>query len=266
MKLLFETVIVAVSMFSAVPMPKVDWNEKNMKYAICAFPAVGVLIGVLFVILSKVGILLQVPPFFMGILLAVLPILVTGGIHLDGYCDTQDALASHGDKDKLLEILSDPHIGAFAVIRLVTLMLVWSGLWVVWAGERYRTASSDISEFSLFLLFPIARILSGIGICRLPKAKKEGLAYLFASQTDRRRAVLILLFQAGICMFGMIGFGGWKGACSVAAACVIYGLYQARCKKLLGGTTGDLAGWFLVRCELYMLAAWYVCSLVMRCL
>ena len=34
-------------MFSALPMPQFDWNEKNMRYALCAFPLVGVVCGVL---------------------------------------------------------------------------------------------------------------------------------------------------------------------------------------------------------------------------
>ena len=41
----FETVAVAFSMFSALPMPQVDWNERNMRYSLCAFPLVGALIG-----------------------------------------------------------------------------------------------------------------------------------------------------------------------------------------------------------------------------
>ena len=32
-------------MFSALPMPQFDWNEKNMRYAMCAFPLIGVVIG-----------------------------------------------------------------------------------------------------------------------------------------------------------------------------------------------------------------------------
>ena len=50
--------------------------------------------------------------------ICVLPILVTGGIHLDGFCDTADALASHQDTEKKLQILKDPHMGAFAAIWL----------------------------------------------------------------------------------------------------------------------------------------------------
>ena len=40
-----QTIAVAFAMFSALPMPQFDWNEKNMRYAMCAFPLIGVVIG-----------------------------------------------------------------------------------------------------------------------------------------------------------------------------------------------------------------------------
>ena len=42
-----QTIAVAFAMFSAVPVPQFDWNEKNMRYSLCAFPLVGVLCGML---------------------------------------------------------------------------------------------------------------------------------------------------------------------------------------------------------------------------
>ena len=42
-----ETVCVAFAMFSALPVPHVDWNERNMRYAMAAFPLIGAVIGAL---------------------------------------------------------------------------------------------------------------------------------------------------------------------------------------------------------------------------
>ena len=57
-----------------------------------------------------------------------MPVAVTGGIHLDGYADTSDALSSYGDREKKLEILKDSHCGAFAVIRLCSYFVAYFGL------------------------------------------------------------------------------------------------------------------------------------------
>ena len=42
MKTFFETILVAFGMFSRVPVPQVEWNEKNRKYSMLAFPLVGI--------------------------------------------------------------------------------------------------------------------------------------------------------------------------------------------------------------------------------
>ena len=36
-----QTIAVAFAMFSALPVPQFEWNEKNMRYAMCAFPLIG---------------------------------------------------------------------------------------------------------------------------------------------------------------------------------------------------------------------------------
>ena len=112
--IVLQTIAVAFAMFSAVPVPQFGWNEKNMRYALCAFPLVGLLCGVLWCVCGVLP--LPAPARAAGFCLV--PVWVTGGIHLDGYADTCDALASYGDREKKLEILKDPHCGAFAVIRL----------------------------------------------------------------------------------------------------------------------------------------------------
>ena len=43
--LIFETIAVAFSMFSALPMPQFEWTKGNMRYALCAFPLIGAIIG-----------------------------------------------------------------------------------------------------------------------------------------------------------------------------------------------------------------------------
>lgn len=48
--------------------------------------------------------------------LILIPVLITGGIHLDGLLDTADALSSYKTKEEKLEILKDSHAGAFAII------------------------------------------------------------------------------------------------------------------------------------------------------
>lgn len=78
-----------------------------MRYMMCFFPLIGVVIGVL---LQGLGILctwLSFGDIMRGASFVLLPVLVTGGIHMDGFLDTTDALSSWQPREKKLEILKE---------------------------------------------------------------------------------------------------------------------------------------------------------------
>ena len=106
MRGILETVAVAFSMFSALPMPQISWEKRNMRYALCAFPLVGGVIGGLCWLWGELCQWGGVPDLLRGAVLCLLPAAVTGGIHLDGYCDTVDALASQIEVYNLESIVS----------------------------------------------------------------------------------------------------------------------------------------------------------------
>lgn len=108
MRTVFETIAAAFSMFSALPVPCVEWTGKNTRWLLAAFPLVGTVIGGLcwgWVVLCG---WLSLPDIMRGAGLTLIPVLVTGGIHLDGYADIWDALSSHAPPEKKQEILQDP--------------------------------------------------------------------------------------------------------------------------------------------------------------
>ena len=161
-------------MFSALPMPQFDWNEKNMRYALCAFPLVGVVCGALWCVCG----VLPLPAAARAAGFCLVPVWVTGGIHLDGYADTCDALSSYGDTAKKLEILKDPHCGAFAVIRLCSYFAAYFAL----CGCVAFTPRVGV----LWTLALVGeRALSGLAVAAFPLAKNTGLAHTFATAADR---------------------------------------------------------------------------------
>ena len=244
--IVLQTIAVAFAMFSALPMPQFAWNEKNMRYALCAFPLVGVVCGGLWSICAH----LPVPGLIRAAGFCLIPIWVTGGIHLDGYADTCDALSSYGDTEKKLEILKDPHCGAFAVIRLCSYFLAYFAL-------------SGCIEFGprIGLLWTLAlvgeRALSGLAVASFPLAKNTGLAHTFATAADRVTVRRVLTAVCAVLAVGMLLLGGWALA---LAAGLVFARYYFVAVRRFGGTTGDLAGWFLQKCEIWMLAALVACQ------
>ena len=92
--IVIETILVAFAMFSAVPLPQPEWNDKNMRYAMCAFPLIGLVCAALWWVWGTACVYLSAHHLLRGAGFCLIPVLVTGGIHLDGFADTCDALAS----------------------------------------------------------------------------------------------------------------------------------------------------------------------------
>ena len=243
---LLNAMIIAIAMYSKIPMPRVDWNEKNMRYAMCFFPLVGVIIGVLEAVAGNLITLWKGEGTFLcAIVLTLIPVFVTGGIHLDGFADTMDAKSSYGDREKKLEILKDPHTGAFAIISLCCYFLLCVGIFSEMRTEHL---------FAAALVFVFSRSLSGISVVTFPAAKNSGLLRTFQDGAQKRNVRIVLLFW----LFAtVVGFYLTAGLCGVAAAAVglaVFFYYYQFSRKQFGGITGDLAGYFLQLCELFMLA------------
>lgn len=240
-----ETIAVAFSMFSAIPMPQIPWNERNMRYALCAFPLVGAVIGGALWLWGWLCGVLGFPAVLRGAGCCVLPVLLTGGIHLDGYADTQDALSSHRDPEKKQEILKDPHLGAFAAIRLGTYLIMDFALW---------TALKTYPGAPVLLGMCLSRSLSALAMAWFPLARNTGLAHTFATAADKRRVRLILTLLS-LALAGGMCAGGVQGAAMALSALGVFVYYRHMAKRQFGGLSGDLAGWFLQTAELWMLLA-----------
>ena len=249
-----RTIAVAVSMFSRIPIPSVSWDEETLRYVLCAFPLVGAVIGMFCWGWATLCGLLSVPVFLRAAGLCAIPVLFTGGIHLDGFCDTWDARSSHGSIERKQEILKDPHIGSFAALHLCLYFLVMFALW-----SALRIYPSVV----VLLSFCLSRALSGLAVVSFSLAKDTGLAHTFASRADKQRVkVALSSFSAAFALaMGFLGKGltGWLAA---AAAFLIFMYYRRMAVCEFGGVSGDLAGWFLQTAELWMLAGMELAALL----
>ena len=160
MRELLRSCAIAFSTYSRIPMPMVEWNEKNMRHTLAFFPLVGAAVGAVFWGAGALCGLLDAGPILRAGVLTAVPALVTGGIHLDGYCDTVDALASHASRERKLVILKDSSAGAFAVI--------WCCVWFL---AYFSLLTEAKSLPTLAAGFVLSRALSARAIERLPSAR-----------------------------------------------------------------------------------------------
>lgn len=236
-----KSCVIAFSIYSKIPVPQFQWKEEDMEYMMCFFPWIGAVIGGIFYGWYRLADICQVGSLCTALLAAAIPLLVSGGFHLDGYMDTMDAFHSYQNREKKLEILKDSHIGAFSVIMVVVYYLLYVGA----ASELHSARQAAAAATGFFL----SRCLSGIGVVSFSSAKKDGLLYTFASGAQKKRvkaALYLQLLLAGLLLLDI----SWKmGSAVLAAAFVCFFYYYWKSKKELGGITGDTAGWFVTICE-----------------
>ena len=115
MKIL-RTIAVTFAQYSRIPMPHFDWKEDDMKYSMSVFPSIGAVIGMIYFAVYTLCCRFLVPATAAALLMTAVPVIITGGFHIDGFMDVADALSSYGSREDKLRILKDPHIGAFSVL------------------------------------------------------------------------------------------------------------------------------------------------------
>ena len=92
------------------------------------YPVVGLLIGS-GLIVADLGLTVVLAPLVVNLLLIVLLVLFTRGLHQDGLADTLDGLAGGRTPAERLTIMRDPRIGAIGATGLfLSLILRYAGL------------------------------------------------------------------------------------------------------------------------------------------
>lgn len=244
---LLKSLCSAFLMYSRIPFPRVEWKEENRRYALCFFPLIGAVIGVCLLLWYRICGTLEVGNLFFSAGCTVIPIAVTGGIHLDGFCDVNDALASCSSREKMLEIMKDPNIGAFALIRLCVYLLVQTAVF------------SELRDFSPLLIcslcFIQSRAFSGLAAVTFPNARGYGSLQNFSEPAHKIATVITEIAWLAGSALAMILICPFIGAASVGCEIIVFVYYYFFSKRKFGGITGDLAGWFLQVSELAALTS-----------
>lgn len=237
--------IIAFSTYSRIPMPQVEWSDENRRYTMCFFPLVGAAVGLLMWGWLLLCDFLSIGPVLRGAAGALIPLLITGGIHMDGFMDTSDAIASWQPMERRLEILKDSHTGAFAVIGCAGYLLLFAG---VFSEATARTAPP------LIAVFVISRALSALALAFFRSARPNGMLDGFARTAHRRMVGVSAGVYAALCSVLWAATCGWIAPACLAVAAVCLACYRRMAYKKFGGVTGDLAGWFVQITELALSA------------
>lgn len=241
---LIRSVVMAFSMFSAIPMPMVEWKKENMKYMLCALPLVGAVIGLALCLWYALCQWLGFGAVLYAAGLTLIPLAVSGGIHMDGFCDTVDALSSRAAPERKREILKDSHAGAFAILFTAAYFLLYFA--VCTELERSWTAVVIVGIHHVF-----ARAAGALAGTVFPGSGHGGLLASFR-EGAAGKAALLLSFWCAVCAAALIVLSPVSGVvCVLAQGALLWYLYKMS-RKQFGGMSGDLAGYLISLGELVL--------------
>ena len=243
MKTYFHAFAMCQSMFCAIPFPGNIWDERARDKMLLFLPIVGLEIGTIWAALVWICNWLHLPVLVKGLVLSVYPYLVTGFIHLDGYMDVTDAVKSYRSLERRREILKDSHVGAFAVIGIVLLLL---------AQFAFMASAKENADFRILIFVPaVSRCCSALAVTALKPMNTSQ----YADQQKPKSHIAVLLamtavfIAAGFLLCGRCGF-------ALLGCLAGYGIALCKAYKSLEGMNGDISGYALSISELCAVAVW----------
>lgn len=238
---LYKGLNMAISMFTVIPLPKYEWDDKSAKHMMKLYPVIGLIVGTLwyvaFLILNKLNISLMLT----SALLMAVPFILTGFLHLDGFMDVCDALLSRRPKDEKLRILKDSTVGAFSVISLAILFIIeFAAINTLLIEEK--------NPLFLILIPIISRSLVGYFLLTRDTISESYLGNLFKQGTGSLdKAILIGIYLATFILCYIIS--DLESLIIPVIMWITSYVLVNKSKKELGGINGDVAGYMLVVSE-----------------
>ncbi len=216
-------------MFCAIPLPLRTWDEEARDYMLLWLPVIGLEIGFFWFLLGWLCFNFAAASLITGLILAMFPYLATGFIHLDGYMDVTDAVKSYRSLERRREILKDSHVGSFAVIGCVMLLI---------AQFAFCASIPENADLRILILIPaISRCCSTLAVVALPKmSTSQYIKTNISGQILIPGFVMAILLAVGFFVCGKYGF-------ALIGCCIGYGVSLRSAYKSLQGMNGDVSGY-----------------------
>ncbi len=212
-----------------------NWTAEDFGRSVKFFPLIGAVLGAIYAafayafytFLPTRGIVL--PIHLTAAILLILPPLMTGGLHCDGFMDTMDGVFSGRSRERMLEIMKDSCAGSNAVFCFVVLMFLEFAILL--------DMPKDVAVSALFGMPVIARMMMVAGITLFPYARPDGLGKAFAQYAGRGA-----LTFAAVCTLVLVVPLGQLAWISLVVSTVFTMFFANYVQKRLGGLTGDVYG------------------------
>ncbi|MBQ6678597.1 MAG: adenosylcobinamide-GDP ribazoletransferase [Lachnospiraceae bacterium] len=246
MKKVFRACLMCMSMFLAIPIPIKKWDEEARPLMTLFLPLVGAVVGGLWMLLSYLLRLLDLPVLIAAAALTAYPFLITGGMHFDGFLDTVDAVKSWRGPEERRRIIKDPHVGSFAVIAAVLLVMAQFAF--------FASVKEEADIFTLLLIPVVSRITAALAVTLLRPISVSEYAGAYQKGIRKSHVVILAVLYALVTAAGFVFLG--KYGFAAIAVTAGYLLFLIRGFRSLNGMSGDISGYALVCGELAGIAVY----------
>jgi len=192
------------------------------------FPAVGALLGAAVAVVDY-GLTGWFGPEIRAAIALVLLVGLTGALHLDGLMDTCDAIFAPRTAAERLSIMSDTHVGSFAIAGAASILIL-----------KYAAILSfppDARAIGFIAMGVLSRWSMVYATVCYPSARQEGMGHAYKTTASPRDLVLATIIAlAAILPAGWLAAGYWVVAWMTATLVARY------TRSKLGGLTGDVYG------------------------
>ena len=228
----------AFSFLTILPVGTAENPQPGQSFAY--FPLVGLVIGF---ILSGTALLLdgRTTPEIQAFILLALWVILTGGLHLDGFADSCDGLLATTEPARRLEIMKDPRVGSWALIGVVLLLL---GKW---------SALQGITPIMLIILPVLGRWGMVLAAYAFPYARAAGVGAYFRNGLGRSQVIAASVMSIVIVTIVAFATQPLFVLVILLPPVIVYLTGKWVAGRLGGGLTGDVYGALCEAIELIVL-------------
>lgn len=225
---------------------RTEWHDDDFSRSVPYFPLVGLVMGLFMGAVNYGLCYLHTPALMRAVMLVLAELVIIGALMYDGFMDTSDGVFSARNRERMLEIMKDSHVGSNAVIALVCLVLL--------KVAAYTTLDSAMLSYILVAMFVATRTFMVIYIVNYKYARKTGIGHMFKAYA--KPAYTYIAFALCIALVYACGLPYLYTAMGTFAICQGIAHFLS---GQLGGLTGDTYG-FLTECGVvvYLMLATYL--------
>lgn len=246
----FRPFLLSFGFLTHIPLPRQvqNYSNKDLGYSVLTYPIVGAVIGLL--LLAAYHFLPALDVDVDAALLLILWNLLTGGLHIDGLCDSADAwIGGHHNRERALEIMQDASCGPIGVMVVVSVLIL-----------KFACLKTLMMHHAIIIpLFftPVISRTAVIGLLLSTKYQQpDELGAILQNYLPKWPAIFVIT----ICCILLISLTGKVGLKILFITMIGGYLLRKLMQKRIGGMTGDTAGAFIEIIETMILTTLALCS------